>query len=185
MAEGNSQGPKFYAIVGGLNGFNGVATDWHTQAYALTTRVSNCRHKRFRTVLQATAFVSERTGIPQQQVVVLPTSPQRPLLQQQQQTRAGRAPGQGAEPGFLEQGEEPAAAAVGEEKEEWHPSDDERCLLEIAEQAVRDYPQLYKGVGGLRFFTKELADVDKEAQPELYECLADICFPYEQGDFCC
>ena len=38
---------KFYAVVGGLGGFSGIVTDWDSQAFRLTNRVSGVRHKKF------------------------------------------------------------------------------------------------------------------------------------------
>ena len=62
---------KYYAIVGGLNGFTGVARSWYGQAFALTQGVSNCLHKRFNTEAAARDFVARNSGIPADQVNVL------------------------------------------------------------------------------------------------------------------
>ena len=87
-------GRKFYAIVGGRNGFNGVVTDWDNQARLLTQGVSRVQHKRFSTVSVAKRYVSDRTGIPEAQVQVFRFLPQ---LQQgiQAQQLAGVAVQQG------------------------------------------------------------------------------------------
>ena len=69
-------GRKFYAIVGGRNGFNGVVTDWEHQARPLTQGVSRVQHKRFSTVVVAKRYVSDRTGIPEAQVQVYRFLPQ-------------------------------------------------------------------------------------------------------------
>ena len=62
---------SFYGIVGGLNGFSGVAVDWWTQAHRLTDKVSGVKHKRFNSEQEAREFVSKHTGQQASSVEVL------------------------------------------------------------------------------------------------------------------
>ena len=72
MAEKKAGVPqKFYAIVGGLNGFNGVAVDWYRQGLILTQGVSNCRHQRFSNEAAARDFVARHSGVQADEVQVL------------------------------------------------------------------------------------------------------------------
>jgi hypothetical protein len=65
---------SFYGIVGGLNGFSGVAVDWWTQAHRLTDKVSGVKHKRFSSEQEAREFVSKHTGQQASSVEVLKPS---------------------------------------------------------------------------------------------------------------
>ena len=88
---------RYYAIVGGAGDFNGVVTNWEQQAKPLTKRVSGVQHKRFATVEAATQFVTERSGIPGNQVQVIAYAPQLqvpPRQPGQQVVAAAPAPGE-------------------------------------------------------------------------------------------
>ena len=72
MAAKTEGAPKrFYGIVGGLNGFNGVAVDWYSQGLILTQGVSNCRHQRFNNEAAARDFVARHSGVQADEVQVL------------------------------------------------------------------------------------------------------------------
>ena len=116
---------KYYAIVGGLNGFTGVARSWYGQAFALTQGVSNCLHKRFNTEAAARDFVASHSGIPADQVNVLHPgfNPVQPDSSDTEEDEAAVAQGR-ADP-------IPAAAPQEEKEVVWDPVWREEWLSDL------------------------------------------------------
>ena len=99
---------RYYAIVGGAGGFNGIVTNWEQQAKPLTRGVSGVQHKRFATVAAATQFVLERTNLLAAQVQVFAFVPQLQVQPQQPVQQVGvaaPAPGEQGGPEAVEQGQ--------------------------------------------------------------------------------
>jgi len=68
---------KYYAVVGGKNGFNGIVSSWDA-CEKLVQRVKNCRHKSFTRKEEAEQFIQQLTG-----KIPLTNHPPSPLSLQQ------------------------------------------------------------------------------------------------------
>ena len=54
-----------------MGGFNGIVTDWDSQAFRLTNRVSGVRHKKFAQEREARLFVEQHTATAAAEVVLI------------------------------------------------------------------------------------------------------------------
>ena len=164
MAE-EKQGPsKFYGIAGGLDGFNGVAVDWWTQAHILTNRVPNCRHKRFSSEAAAKQYVSQHTGIPVDEIRVLA------------EAQTNFEPPSGSETEEETEGKVAAAAPSPQKEEPVWPCEE---WLEILEQGGRGFVvEDGRWSDGQESFSFEefceLFSVSLEESPRAWERIFDL-----------
>ena len=112
-------------MVGGRGGRHCICSDWWRQGHPLTNRVPGVRHRRFDTQWEARQFVAGLTGIPVDQVELIPLG----VDLRRQAAHAGAAAGGRANEGQAnqpeaEKGEEPEVA-VGPEPDEqgWEPDE--------------------------------------------------------------
>ena len=54
-----------------MGGFSGIVTDWDSQAFRLTNRVSGVRHKKFTQEREARLFVEQHTATAAAEVVFI------------------------------------------------------------------------------------------------------------------